>query len=76
MMTYLLYGLSALSCLLAIGGLAAYAQTKQIGLLISSIFSIAGAAAAIVLVSWWPLVIAFAANWGLKLAGLDPGSRG
>ena len=74
-MTYLLYGIASLSVLLAIGGLSAYAHTKRIGLLLSSIVSIAAAVAAVALVSWWPLVIGFAANWGLRLAGLDPGSR-
>jgi len=74
-MTYLLYAFAALSIFLSIGGLSAYAQTKHIGLLLSSIISIACALAAIVFVSWWPLLVGFAANFGLKLLGLDPGAR-
>ncbi len=67
--------LASISILLAIGGLTAYAQTRQIGLLLSSIISIGFSVLAIVLVHWWPLVAGFAANWGLRLLGLDPGAR-
>lgn len=74
-MSYVIYVLAGLSMLLAVGGLSAYSTTKHIGLLLSSLISIGCALAAIVLVSFWPLVIGFAANWGLKLLGLDPGSQ-
>jgi hypothetical protein len=74
-MQYLVYGLAIVSIVLAVGGLSAYAQSKHRGLLLSSLISIACALAAIVMISWWPLVIGFAANWGLRLLGLDPGAR-
>lgn len=74
-MKYLIYALAGISMFLAVGGLSAYANSKQIGLLLSSVVSIAGALAAIYLISFWPLVLAFALNWVLRLAGLDPSSR-
>jgi hypothetical protein len=73
-MSIVIYVLAALSIVLAIGGLSAYVQTKHIGLLLSSIISISFSVLAIVLVHWWPLVVGFAANWGLRLLGLDPGA--
>ncbi len=74
-MKYIIYALSALSMFLAIGGFSAYSQTKHIGLLLSSIVSAVCALAAIALVSWWPLVLGFAANFGLRFLGLDPGAK-
>jgi hypothetical protein len=74
-MAIIIYVLSGISILLAIGGLSAYASSKQVGLLLSSLVSIAFAALAIVLVHWWPLVVGFAVNWGLRLLGLDPSAR-
>jgi hypothetical protein len=70
-MKYVIYTLAGISMLLSVGGLSAYTNTKQIGLLLSSVVSIACALAAIYFVSFWPLVLGFALNWGLKLAGLD-----
>lgn len=74
-MAIVIYVLAGLSILLAVGGLSAYAQSKHVGLLVSSLVSIAFSILAIVLVHWWPLVVGFVANWGLKLFGLDPGAR-
>lgn len=74
-MSIVIYVLAGLSILLAIGGLNAYSQTKHPGLLLSSLVSIGFSVVAIVLVHWWPLVVGFALNWGLRLIGLDPGSR-
>ena len=68
-----IYTLSGISILLAFGGLSAYSYSKHIGLLLSSIVSIACGGLAIYLVHWWPLVASFALNWGLRLLGLDPG---
>ena len=73
-MTIAIYILAGISILLAIGGLSAYSQSKSIGLLLSSIISIGFSILAIVLVHWWPLIVGFVANFGLKLAGLEPGS--
>lgn len=74
-MTIIIYILAGLSILLAIGGLSAYAQTKHIGLLLSSLVSIGFSVLAIVLVHWWPLIVGFGLNWGLRLLGLDPSAR-
>ncbi|WP_428309567.1 hypothetical protein [Hydrocarboniphaga sp.] len=74
-MNIVIYVLSALSILLAIGGFSAYAKTKHVGLLLSSIVSIGFSVLAIVLAQWWPLVVGFAVNWGLRLLGLDPGVK-
>ena len=71
-MDILIYALSAISIFLAIGGFSAYAQTKQPGLLISSLVSIAFSGLAIYLAEWWPLVASFVINWILRLVGLDP----
>lgn len=72
-MTVVIYVLAAISILLAIGGLSAYSETKHPGLLISSLISIELSSLAIYLVDWWPLMVGFAVNWGLRLLGLDPG---
>ena len=74
-MSILIYILSGLSVLLAIGGLATYRQTNQIGLLLSSLVSISCSILAISLVEWWPLVVGFCLNWILRLLGLDPSRR-
>ncbi|MEN9890475.1 MAG: hypothetical protein RLY78_770 [Pseudomonadota bacterium] len=74
-MVYVLYFLAGVSMLLAVGGLSAYMATKRVGLLLSSLVSIACALTAIATRSFWPLLLGFAINWGLKLAGLDPSSR-
>jgi len=74
-MAIVIYILAGLSILLAIGGLSAYAQTKHVGLLLSSIVSIVFSTLAIVLLHWWPLIVGFSINWTLRLIGLDPGAR-
>jgi uncharacterized membrane protein (UPF0136 family) len=74
-MDILIYILSGLSVLLAIGGLAAYMQTKQIGILLSSLVSISCSILAISLIEWWPLVVGFGLNWILRLLGFDPSRR-
>jgi hypothetical protein len=56
-MAIAIYVLAGISILLAIGGLSAYSQTKQVNLLLSSLVSIAFSLLAIVLVHWWPLVV-------------------
>ncbi len=73
-MSLAIYILAGISIVLAIGGLSAYSQSKSIGLLLSSIISIVFSVLAIVMVHWWPLVVGFIANFGLKLAGLQHGS--
>ncbi len=70
-MEYLIYILASISIILAIGGLASYIQSRAIGLLLSSIISIAFSVTAIITVAWWPLVVGFALNWILRLLGFD-----
>lgn len=72
---FIIYLLSVTSISLAISGLSAYSKTRHIGLLLSSIVSITCSVIAIINIAWWPLVIGFALNWGLRLLGLDPGYR-
>lgn len=74
-MDILIYILAGLSVLLAIGGLAAYMQTKQIGILLSSLVSISCSILAISLIEWWPLVVGFGLNWTFRLLGFDPSRR-
>ncbi len=74
-MAIVIYVLAGISILLALGGLSAYAKTKHIGLLLSSIVSIGFSVLAIVLVHWWPLIVGFGINIGLRMLGLDPSSR-
>jgi hypothetical protein len=74
-MAAIIYLLSGTSILLAAGGFYAYKQTKQLSLLLSSIISTTFAVLAIVLIQWWPLVVGFVLNWGLRLIGLDPSSK-
>lgn len=74
-MAVVIYILAGLSVLLATGGLAQYAHTKHIGLLLSSAVSIVFSVVAVMLLQWWPLVLGFGLNWGLRLIGLDPGWR-
>jgi hypothetical protein len=70
-MSHIIYILAGISIILAIGGISAYSQTKQIGLLLSSVVSIGFSVLAIVLIQFWPLVAGFIINWLLRLAGLD-----
>ena len=74
-MNIVIYVLAGISIVMAIGGLSAYSQSKHPGLLISSIISLVFSILAIYLVHWWPLVVGFAANWGLRLIGMDPGYK-
>jgi len=74
-MTIIIYILAGISILLAIGGLSAYTQTKHVGVLLSSLISIGFSVLAIVLIHWWPLIVGFVLNWGLRLLGLDPSAR-
>jgi hypothetical protein len=70
-MSYVIYILAGISIILAIGGISAYSQTKQIGLLLSSVVSIIFSILAITLVQFWPLVVGFIINWLVRLVGRD-----
>lgn len=73
-MDIIIYVLAGLSIILAVGGLVAWEQSKNTGLLISSIVSIGFSATAIILPHWWPLVVGFAINWMIKPADTGSGS--
>ncbi len=70
-MSYVIYILAGISIILAIGGISAYSQTKQIRLLLSSVVSIIFSILAITLVQFWPLVVGFIINWLVRLVGRD-----
>lgn len=72
-MDIVIFTFAGISILLAIGGLVACSESKHPGLLISSVISIVFSGMAIYLVHWWPLILGFAANWGIRLLGFDPG---
>jgi hypothetical protein len=74
-MKIVIYLLSGLSILLALGGFEAYRQSRDPGLLISSIVSVVFSLTAITLVEWWPLFVGFGINVLLKVMGFDRGSR-
>lgn len=59
---YVIYFVAGISILLAIGGLRGFADTKDRGLLFSSIVSIGFSAAAIIYTHWAPIVVGFLLN--------------
>lgn len=74
-MTYVIYTLAGISIVLAIGGISAYSATKHLSLILSSVVSILFSLAAIVLTSFWPLVIGFSLNVAIKLLIGDPSKK-
>ena len=66
-MNVVIYILAGISIVLAIGGLAAWQQTKNTELLLSSLISVSFSSLAIFLPHWWPLIFGFGINWMLKL---------
>lgn len=74
-MDYIIYVLAGVSILLGLGGFQSYRDTKYIGLLLSSLVSIGFGFTAIILIQWWPLVVGFLVNCGLRFLGLDPSHR-
>ena len=74
-MDYIIYVLSGISIILALGCFVGYLYSKHIGLLLSSFVSVGFSITAIYLVQWWPLAVGFIINWVLRLMGLDPGYR-
>ena len=72
-MTVLLYIVDALFALLALGIFASFTQSKHIGLLLGALCFGSAAALSFYLQSWWPLPVGFAAAWGVRLLGGDPG---
>jgi hypothetical protein len=55
--------------------LRAFRRTKQLGMLAAAVVYLAGSIAAASLEKWWPLAVALAVAWGLRLLGLDPGRK-
>lgn len=74
-MNYVIYALAGISIVLAIGGISAYSATKHVGLILSSVVSILFSSAAIVLTSFWPLVIGFSLNIAIKILIGDPSKK-
>jgi hypothetical protein len=74
-MQYVICALAGIWIFLALGGLQYYRDTKHVGVLLAAIISIVSGLLAMWLVAWWPLLAGFAANWGLRLLGLDPHYR-
>ena len=70
-MDYIIYVLSGISIFLALGGFG-YVGPKKNWVVITSIISIVFSMAAIIYVSFWPIVVGFAINWGFKLLGFEP----
>jgi len=68
---------SLITAILSIGGLFQIAHEPNLkfktGLFLSSVASLGGVALALLIVSFVPLLSAFAVNTGLKWIGLDPG---
>ena len=70
-LAYVIYILAGLSIIWALFGFA-YVGPKKTWVIVSSLISIAFAGLAIYYVSFWPFIISFGLNWGLKLMGLEP----
>lgn len=70
-MDYVIYALAGISIFLSIGGFG-YVGPKNKWVIIASIISIIFSIMAIYYISFWPLVIGFVLNWGLKRMGLEP----
>jgi hypothetical protein len=64
---------SALFLLLALGLLITWWRSRHPGALLLAVTYAVAAALALVLHTWWPLVIGFLSAWSLRLMGLDPG---
>ena len=59
---YGIYIFAGISILLAVGGFKAYSDTKDPGLLLSSVVSLVFSSLAIGIPHWWPLLVGFTLN--------------
>ena len=73
-MTFIIYAFSSVFLLLAAALVFTWWKQRHPGaLLLSATYGMA-AALALLLGTWWPLVIGFLSAWALRLMGLDPGA--
>ena len=70
-MEYIIYILAGISIFLSIGGFW-YVGPKRKWVVLVSIISITFSGLAIYYLSFWPLIIGFAINWGFRRLGLEP----
>lgn len=74
-MNIVIYVISGLFIVLAFALLFSYYRTRHVGLLLMGLTYGIAAALALMIMTWWPLVIGFLSAWALRLMGLDPGPR-
>ncbi len=72
-MTVIIYLFSAVFFLLAAALVFTWWQRRHPGALLLAATYAMAAGLALLLHTWWPLVIGFLSAWSLRLMGLDPG---
>jgi hypothetical protein len=72
--TTILYILAGCMGLLGLGVLSAFALSRSVALLVGGLAYLCGGVLAIYYVSWWPLLLGFAAAWGARAVLGDPGA--
>jgi len=72
-MTIVIYLFSAVFFLLAAALVFTWWQSRHPGALLLAATYAMAAALALMLDTWWPLVIGFLSAWSLRLMGMDPG---
>ena len=76
-MTILLYIVQGFFAWMGFGMiLGFFTAHAHIGLLLGGIAYGGAFYVSFQLMAWWPLVVGFAAAWGLRFLGLDPGPNG
>lgn len=71
-MSIVIYIVSGLFILLAVGLILAYYRTKHYGLMVMAFTYGAAAGLALSIMHWWPLVAGLVLAWVLRYLGLDP----
>jgi hypothetical protein len=71
-----LHAVQALFALLGLGLFAAFAGSKQIGLLLAAVAFSGSTIASFQMMAWWPLAVGLAGAFALRLLGFEPGSDG
>ena len=71
-MAILLHIFQGLFALMAMGTLFAFISSRNLGALLASLAFGVGVYASFSMNIWWPLGVAFASTWILRLLGLDP----
>lgn len=73
-MTTVIYVFSAVFFLLAAALVFTWWRNRHYGALMLAMTYALAAVLALLLHTWWPLVIGFLSAWSLRLMGLDPGA--